>query len=254
MNEAIKKDLQGAYESFIKDLNIDSETGILGLISNPRYQYLMGRGTIRFSGYPFIGSKYEASSPKIMVVGMDQGLDERKDENSFHSFETRKDRIEPKGQSKNKYSIHMAGTYGIILFLLKEAYGWTELWDKYFEGKNETFKAIIRKYGPTKLPYEVLSHVAFTNVHKFVTIGRNNRHGNENRKWYNPAQEKELFKTEIRIFNPDLVYIQGQSKLDREILYFLKKSGKRLVLSDHPSSCRNGANKPTYVEKLKYVH
>lgn len=252
-NLELKASLQVAYEKFMANLKIDPNTGVLGRISNPRFQIL--QGTLRFSGYPFIGSQYDTSTPKILVVGQDIGIDERMDENTYHSFDSRNMCIEPRKQSENWYNKHISGTYGVVLFLLKEIYGWTEYWDSYFKDRNETYKTIVDQYGPTVLPYDVLSHVAFTNLHKFVTIGRDEqRSGDENRKWYNPIQEKELFKAEVDIFAPDIVYIQGQSKFDWNLLDFLKKAGYRLVLSDHPSSWRNGANKPTYIEKLNYIN
>ena len=249
----MKTALQVVYDNFLTDLDIDPNTGILGFISNPRYQNILG--TLRFSGYPFIGSQYKTSSPKILVVGQDIGLDERMEENTYHSFDTRNKLIEPREQSENYYNKHLCGTYGVVLFLLKEFYGWTKYWDNYFKNRNETFETIVRKYGPTILPYDVFSHVAFTNLHKFVTIGRKERRsGVVNRKWYNPIQEKQLFKSEVDVLSPDIVYIQGQSDFDWQLLDYLKQSRYRLVLSDHPSSWRNGANKPTYVEKLNYIN
>lgn len=252
-NQGLKKRLNALYEQFMEELQIDHQTGVLGRISNPNYKNQVG--LIRFSGYPFIGSQYDSSSPKVLVVGLDIGIDECRENNTYHSFDSRNKCIEPTKQSENWYNKHIAGTYGVIMFLLKDYYGWSNYWGKYFDNKTETFETILKNYGPTVLPFDVLSHVAFTNIHKFVTIGRDeHRSGDENRKWYNPQEERALFKAEISCFTPEIVYIQGQSKFDWELLEFLKAAGYRIVLSDHPSSWRNGANIPSYVRKLNLIN
>jgi hypothetical protein len=46
--------------------------GILGLISNSRYK----DQKLRFSGYPYIGSKYSDAKKKILFLGLDIGIDE----------------------------------------------------------------------------------------------------------------------------------------------------------------------------------
>lgn len=252
-NQELKEQLGILYQQFIEDLKIERQTGVLGRIANPFLKDQVG--LIRFSGYPFIGSQYDSSSPKILVVGLDIGIDECRKDNTYHTFESRNGCIEPLRQSENWYNKHIAGTYGVVLYLLKDYYGWSNYWKDYFENKTETFETILKKFGPTVLPFEVLSHVAFTNIHKFVTIGRDeHRSGGENRKWYNPKEERELFKAEVGCFAPDIVYIQGHSRFDKNLLEFLKKAGYRIVLSDHPSSWRNGANKPSYVGKLNLIN
>ena len=90
-----------AYGDLFKALAINKETGILGTISNKRYSNRLGK--IRFSGYPFIGSNYSEASPKILVVGLDIGQDEKYQE------------------------------YGIVIYLLKDYYGWSDVWNRYFE-------------------------------------------------------------------------------------------------------------------------
>ena len=253
-NQLLKEQLKTVYEQFMEEMRIDRQTGVLGQINNSNYKDQVGR--IRFSGYPFIGSRYASSSPKILVVGLDIGIDECREENTYHSFESRNKCIEPITQSENGgYNRHIAGTYGVIMFLLKDYYGWSRYWEDYFDKKVETFETIVNRFGPTVLPCDVLSHVAFTNIHKFVTIGRTeHRSGDINRKWYNPQEERGLFKAEMRCFAPDIVYVQGKSKFDGNLLEFLKGAGYRIVLSDHPSSWRNGANKPTYIENLEYIN
>lgn len=250
--DTIYESINAAYDSFMSKLLIDRKTGILGLITNPAYSVL--KGSIRFSGYPFLGSRYTDSSPKILVVGLDIGLDELKDGNTYHSLKSRNGKIEPQKQSDNHYNKHISGTYGIAMYLLKNSYGWEDVWNTYFSGKNTTFENLINKYGPSVLPYDVLSHIALTNIHKFVTVNRISRSGNENRVWYNPDLEKDFFIKEVDILSPDIILIQGQSSFDRGLLEILKNKGVKLVLADHPSSWRNGAHKPTYVSKLKYIN
>lgn len=54
--DTIYESINAAYDSFMSKLLIDRKTGILGLITNPAYSVL--KGSIRFSGYPFLGSRY----------------------------------------------------------------------------------------------------------------------------------------------------------------------------------------------------
>lgn len=240
------------YNEFIRRLKIDSETGVLGVIANSRLKDQLNN--IRFSGFPFIGSLYDESEPKILVVGLDTGVDERKNMTpSFHTLSTRNERIEPRVQSKNWYGPHMAGTYGLVMYLLKDFYGWDEYWNRFFAGKRSTFEIILKQYGPTVLPYDVLSRVAFTNLHKFVSIERKRRSGGENRVWYNPVVEKQLFLDEVIAFSPDIIYIQNRS-FNWSILQELKKRNYRIVMADHPSWWCNAANTPLSVDKLTYIN
>ena len=93
-NQGLKKRLNALYEQFMEELQIDHQTGVLGRISNPNYKNQVG--LIRFSGYPFIGSQYDSSSPKVLVVGLDIGIDECRENNTYHSFDSRNKCIEPR--------------------------------------------------------------------------------------------------------------------------------------------------------------
>ena len=252
-NSTLKQTLTEEYGLFFHKLHIDPQTGILGVIANESLKDQLGK--IRFTGYPYIGSKYSSAKKKILIVGLDVGVDELKDNNTYHSFETRNHCIEPQTQSENNYNNHISGTYGTVMFLLKDYYGWNEIWEDYFSDNTRTFKTILDTYGPTVLPFDVLSYVSLTNIHKFVTVDREKRSGDENRRWYNPKEEKELFLHELQCFAPDIIYVQGKSKFDGILLEEMKNQGYKIVLSDHPSSWRNGANKPTYVKKgLHYIN
>ena len=91
--EDISTAIIAAYGDLFKALAINKDTGILGTISNKRYSNRLGK--IRFSGYPFIGSHYSEASPKILVVGLDIGQDEKYQENTYHNLNSRNKRIEP---------------------------------------------------------------------------------------------------------------------------------------------------------------
>ncbi len=52
------------YEQFFQELEIN-KNGILGKISNSRYE----NEKLRFSGFPYIGTKYSMLEKKILFIG-----------------------------------------------------------------------------------------------------------------------------------------------------------------------------------------
>lgn len=243
------ENLQERYKHFFNALEID-ECGILHKISNPRYK----NANLRFSGLPYIGSNYSDAKKKILFVGHDIGNDELYDTNSFHGFDSRRERIAGAidGCITLDYNDHISGTYISALFLLKEVYNWEKQWKEILSFKENKALTIIGKL-KVSLPVDVLDYIALTNMHKFVTVGRINRTGSENRRWYNRQNEENLLLEEVKVLKPDLVYFQGSApKLSNSIMQKINSLSDVCVAS-HPSSWRNEENKPSYMNKIKIL-
>lgn len=267
-NEKMKTDvlnkLNELYLEFMEQLSIDKTTGILGKISNNRY---LG-GSLRFSGMPYIGSKYSEAKLKILFVGLDIGIDECREANSFHNFDSRRECVAGsiEGCTTLGYNNHISGTYGMALSILKDYYNWENEWNEFSKDKNAIFTSSIRKFSGV-LPIDVLDYVSLTNIHKFVSTCRGcnlekenpicktdlclqpkiNRTGNDNRRWYNEKEEIDFFLQEIQAINPDILYFQGSH---RPIYNQLKTLNLKfeIWLADHPSAWNVGANKIKYIE------
>lgn len=262
------KSLSNRYELFIEKLEIN-KNGILGKISNQRYK----EQKLRFAGFPYIGSKFSVAKKKILFVGLDNGIDELREENSFHNFNSRREIIagSKDGCTDLDYNDHISGTYAMALFLLQKYYSWENEWKTLKNIQNVTSRTAINSF-KNSLPIGVLDYVSLTNIHKFVSVCRGcdikkrkpecfnqlcldenrviNRSGNYNRKWYNKQDEINLLLDEIKILKPDLVYFQGSSvKLDSSVIYEIN-SLCDICIAYHPSAWNVGANRVNYADKI----
>jgi len=271
MNKTINKKINDRYAYFMSNLLINTNDGKLGKISNPRYK----DSKLRFSGFPYIGSKFSEAKKKILFVGLDIGIDELREKNTFHSLDSRKLCIAGSlsGCTSLGYNDHFSGTYAMALYILQNEYSWTKNWEIFKTMKNNTFKKVIDEH-KSDLPFDVLDYVAFTNIHKFVTVCRGcdlsdskikpkcwneycdnkevNRSGGSNRKWYNKNEEIQLLLDEIEILIPDIIYFQGKesaSKINDKLEYINSKS--EIWIADHPSSWTVGANKSDYINSSR---
>lgn len=102
------------YQRFFEELGIDPESGVLEIAP-----------TKKFATFPYIGSSYFGAKRKILFVGMDIGRDETP--GRIQSFEERNATIE----CDTHFNKHIAGTYNTALYLLKEHYGWEDIWQKF---------------------------------------------------------------------------------------------------------------------------
>lgn len=269
MDELIIK-LNNLYDEFISSLEINKLSGELGKISNNRYKDHI----LRFSGYPYVGINYENAKKKILFIGLDIGIDENREDNNYHSFDSRRSVVagDEKGCASLGYNHHISGTYGMALYILRNTYNWQHHWELFNEDSNSIFQSRINLL-KSSLPVDVLDYVALTNIHKFVTKCRGcdfsktlpkcysencklndiNRSGNSNRKWYNKNIELEMIVEEIDKFNPDIIYFQGSISPIRN--YFKSLNSKyEIWIADHPSAWNVGANKLSYIksDRLRY--
>lgn len=260
----IETNITTLYKKFMSELDIDSETGVLGKISNSRY----ANDKLRFSGFPYIGARYDSAKKKILFVGLDIGIDENRNTNNYHSIQSRRECVvnSPECSLKIDYNNHISGTYAMALYILKDLYGWQSHWDMIYSNKDNTFYSIVNRNAFT-LPIEVLDYVALTNVHKFVTVcrgcnlakenppckteycvqGKTKRSDGSNRRWYNEKEEVTFFLNEIEIFNPDVIYFQGSNIFSGEKLRELNQKYE-IWIANHPSAWNVGANKSGYVD------
>lgn len=229
--------IEKKYLDFFEHFKIDEKTGILEKESNAR-----------FSGYPYIGSAYESTRTKILFIGLDTGVDELRNENTFHTFQSRAERISftAKGkksfdnvkdplQKNHPYNAHLSGTYALAMCLLKDECGWGKYWDLISKDDRVRNYDVIRKY-QKELPIDVLDRIAIVNIFKFVTIDRENRSGADNRAWLDKDFEQKFLLDEIMSLNPDIVVFQGSYRyLPGNITQELKNIRKRFIIGFHPS-------------------
>ena len=215
--------LENVYLKFFESFQIDSVTGILS-------QY----PSVKFITMPYIGSKYYESKRKILFVGMDVGKDETP--GRYQSISDRNMNIE----CDKNFNPHIAGTYCSSLFLLKDIYNWSDVWECFskFQTYSQATKHINHKIGENPLSY-----VALTNLHKFVTINRENRAGDLDRKFLERDIEESLFLEEIKILKPEIILFQGKIPSLKTINQ-IKELDIQILKSFHPSYRKKGGRKP----------
>ena len=226
MSTKLKKDIHKILvEDFSKAMGFNGETGLLP------------NGKTRFSGMPFIGNDYGKFSPKILIVGSDIGCDERRKDNTYHNFDTKRECcILP---SKRKYGAHLCGTYMTALYLLKEVAPFNSMWQENFSNKTAT---IALKTLDTEQIRQIANAIALTNLHKFVTKDRPNRSGDEDRKWIDHDKEFATFIEEVKCFAPDIIILQAINSISKAEIEQIKQAiGDAAVYKlTHPSTRRKG--------------
>ena len=234
----LEEQIQNMYASFFEDLKIDKRTGIVEG-TNQRFK--------RFSGYPYIGVNYVNAPVRILFIPYDTGADEKYADNTFHDFESRRTKIPTTFDKNNElvFNPHIAGTYATALYILKDKMHLQDAWDALWSKREYTIKKAIKK-SSSNLPPNLMSYVAYENRFRFVTIGRTERGNNNDRVWINAEREARLLLDEISCFSPDIIVFHGLTGIDNCHTDILKKKC-RVIISQHPSSWRNGANKLQYI-------
>ena len=187
--------LDKIYDSFFVVFNIDLKTGIVANTNK------------RFATKVAIGDKYFAAKKKVLFVSLDIGKDEYYHENRFQSYKERR-------ENALYYSVdgrnpHMAGVYGVALYFLKDIFGWVEAWSK-IENSNQFFRESLLS-NKSIVPTDVLSNVAMINFYNYVTIGRTERTGGNDRFLLNEASELQLLVDIINEINPDTIIVQSKT-------------------------------------------
>jgi hypothetical protein len=228
-----KDQIEIEYLKFFKEFDINPTTGRLN--SYPE---------IKFVTMPYIGSKYYTSKTKILFVGMDVGKDETP--GRFQNLAERNSNIE----SDVNFNPHIAGTYCSALFLLKNEKKWQDIWDKFilYNTSSQATKTQNHRNGENPL-----SFISLTNLHKFVTISRVNRSGDENRKFIKRELEESLLLKEIEILNPNLILFQGKLP-SSDTLNALKEKNIEIIFAFHPSNRQKaGRNPQNYIRTFKEI-
>lgn len=235
--EQIKTNVVFTLESHFEYFGIDEGTGLS--------KYKLKEKALRFSEYPHIGEKYADQKVRVVIVGADLGSDELKDINngkgSYHTFETKTNRL----PEYNKTNAHMAGTYAIVIYLLRDSFPdlYSIIYPKDFTNSGLTARRAIRKlYGISAK--ELISSFAMTNLHKFVTKNRPVKSGDENRRWFDQNAEFEFFKDELIALEPTVVVFQEPKvgKLNDAQIEELRNTlkGCTIVRLLHPSTRKKG--------------
>lgn len=230
MSAELKKDIHKILvEDFSQMMGFDKVMGLLPSVTH--------RGktiTKRFSGMPFIGDNYGEYSPKILIVGSDIGSDERKSDNTFHDFHSKR-----KNCMSGKYYAHLAGTYMTALYLLRNCEQFRGMWQDSMCGI--TAQGALKRLNASQIA-EVAHAIALTNLHKFVTVNRKGKSGADDRNWIDHDKELAIFIEEIKCFAPDIVILQAINSISNEEIEMIKQAagGASVYKLTHPSTRKKG--------------
>ena len=242
--EEFEKALLELYNSFMEEVGVDSSTG---MTSNQ---------SMRFSGLPFLGEKYHAAEKRILFVGLDIGSDE-----GTHDFTSKRKEVSPIAKNWKQLPAHKAfnphyyGIYVMTLRILKKYYeGLEDLWEKISKDKTRTAGEIISKFH-AELPIDLVDYVAQTNVHKFVTAGRKNKGGDQDRQWNKDVSrdnELRLLEKEIKILKPNYIFFQGDDfwEIEKDLNIDLNIA---TVKMHHPSSRKRSYKNIEYIDKIASI-
>lgn len=218
--EVIKK-LDKIYLDFFAENNIDTNTGLV-LNTNKRFATKIA-----------IGDNYFQASKKTLFVSLDIGKDEYFNENRFQSYNERR-------ENALYYSVdgrnpHMAGVYGVALYFLKDVFGWGETWTK-LENSNQFFREALLS-NKSIVPTNVLSNIAMINFFNYVTVGRTQRTGGNDRFLLNETSELKLLVNIINEIKPDTIIVQSKTLKGffRDKIKPFIKGDTDIFVSYHPS-------------------
>jgi hypothetical protein len=216
---AIRKVL---VEDFSEAMGFNEETGLLP------------NGEKRFSGMPFIGNDYGKFSLKILIVGSDIGSDERKSDNTFHDFHSKR-----KNCMSGKYYAHLAGTYMTALYLLRNCDKFKDMWEESMCEK--TAHWALKMLSASQIA-EIAHAIALTNLHKFVTVSREGKSGGDDRIWIDHDKEFATFIEEIKCFSPDIIILQAINSISEAEIEQIKQAVKGVAVYKltHPSTRKRG--------------
>ena len=223
MSTELQKDIHKILvEDFSKAMGFNEETGVLP------------NGQRRFSGMPFIGNDYGKLSPKILIVGEDIGSDERRSDNTYHNFDTKR-----KNCVTGKYEAHLAGTYMTALYLLRNCDKFKDMWKESM--CDRTAHWALKMLSASQIA-EVAHTIALTNLHKFVTVDRPGKSGGDDRIWIDHDKEFATFIEEVKCFAPDIIILQAINSMTNEDIEQIKQAagGASVYKLTHPSTRKRG--------------
>ena len=232
----MSKKLQGAIrkilvEDFSKAIGFDKETGLLP------------NGKKRFSGMPFIGNDYGKFYSKILIVGEDIGSDECvinniKDINGtplyYHDFDSKRNNC-----VNVEYKAHLAGTYMTALYLLRNCDKFKDMWKESM--CDRTAHWALKMLSASQIA-EIAHTIALTNLHKFVTVVREGKSGDQDRNWLDHDKEFATFIEEVKCFAPDIIILQAINSMTNEDIEQIKQAagGASVYKLTHPSTRKRG--------------
>ena len=241
-NNIFKTNVIKTIESFFEGFGINPVSGILSKTKKA--------SKWRYAGYPHIGDQFADQKHRVVIVGADLGVDELgigefKHFNTYLRFDRidnirdtcKKDRL----PGFNKCNAHMAGTYATVIYLLKDG-PTKELFERIKDSR--TARIAMTKLSDRCAETDIIPFFAMTNVHKFVTVGREGRSGDENRRWVDSDKEFEFLKAELLALKPTAVVFQEPKvgNLNNNQIEDLKKAlkGCTIVRLLHPSTRKKG--------------
>ena len=217
--------IENTYHKFFRKFKIDSTTGVLQ--ENPN---------LKFATMPYIGRQYFLAKQRILFIAMDIGKDETK--NKYQSLDERNQAIE---KDIIVSSPHISGTYCAALYLLKELHGWQDTWQVFCANATYSQATKIKHHEDGENP---LAFVALTNLHKFVTIDREKREGDLDRKFLKKEFEEAFLLEEIKLLKPHILFLQGQLQISPETMLKIKGNDIKIIAAPHPAYRKAGGRNP----------
>ena len=227
--------IEAVYQKFFAELDIDPVSG-----------RSKNQPTKRFATMPYIGSKYISVKKRILFVGLDIGSDEKDEENIYQNLRQRNTAIE----RPCVFNWHIGGTYCTALYLLKDEYGWEDLWQECASYPSFITATSVQRHKDGENP---LSFVSLTNLHKFVTIGRGAKTGDADRTSLMEA-EVSLLHNEVDILKPNVIVLQGKN-IDSKIFRIFKEKNIKIYQAYHPSYSyiKGGRSLQNYIAEDNFV-
>lgn len=184
-------------------------------------------------------------------MGLEIGSDE-KPKGGMIGFEEKRGFVE----GKEKHRPHVYGMGVATIFLLKSLFK-NKQRAKILQGK--TYKDAFELAKEINKDINLLSYIAMTNCHKFVTINSERKSGSKDGKHISTNDEWDLLVEEVRILRPKfLVFESKKFTTDhwfKPLIDEIKKQNKNteIYTSYHPSARGLHSNTSKYLETFKRV-
>ena len=243
----VEENLKNLYGGLFEDssefkINVNKKSGDLN-----KYP------SFKFETYPYVGKNY-GRKKKILFIGQEVGKVDK--EGQYQTFRERRNAVWRRKSHKNKdlnpeYNPHIAGTYLLSLFFLKENMYYNKLWNKIKDRKRSFINIMKNKEIPKKNNKDPLTYIALTNIRKFVNKKKEKRSGKIKYPEGSDTKqiERKFLKKEVDLFRPKIIVFQGKSFVKKfDLIQSISKKEREIYVGHHPADRRISSPKE-FIEK-----